>query len=185
MKTEVLRIGSGIINSVAQLLHENKISGKILYVSGPIVDGLYGSVVKEQIKSIGRLKEEYVDHNTIEYSMSIAERIIATDIDCIVGLGGGKVLDVCKYAAYISKVPFLAIATTMANDGLASPIAVLKRKDNLPKSLGCAMPSMLIVDTKIMKDSPEKLLKQVSETQSRIIWLCWTGSLQLPGTRTR
>ena len=76
--------------------------------------------------------------------MSVAERVIATDIDCIVGMGGGRVLDVCKYASYISKRPLLSIATTMANDGIASPIAVLMRKDKKPKSLGCAMPSMLI-----------------------------------------
>lgn len=46
--------------------------------------------------------------------MDIAERCIMTDVNCIVGLGGGKVLDVCKYAAYISKTPFLSIPTTVA-----------------------------------------------------------------------
>lgn len=157
--TEILRIGPGLITNVGETLSKNHISGKILYVSDHEVEKLYGFIVRPQIESIGRLKEEIVDYNTIEYAMSIAERVIATDIDCIVGLGGGKVLDVCKYAAYISKTPFLSIATTMASDGLASPIAVLKRKDNLPKSLGCAMPSMLIVDTEIIKSSPLMLIK--------------------------
>ena len=159
MKTENLRIGANLINNVSETLCQNNITGKILYVSDQVVDSIYGSVVRSQIEAVGKLKEEIVNYNTIEYAMSIAERIIATDIDCIVGLGGGRVLDVCKYAAYVSKTPFLSIPTTMANDGLASPIAVLKRKDDLPKSLGCAMPSMLLVDTEIMKNSPIQLLK--------------------------
>ena len=159
MTIENLKIGSNLIGSVSETLKHNNISGKILYVSDQVVDSIYGSVVRSQIEAVGKLKEEIVNYNTIEYAMSIAERIIATDIDCIVGLGGGRVLDVCKYAAYVSKTPFLSIPTAMANDGLASPIAVLKRKDNLPKSLGCAMPSMLLVDTEIMKNSPIQLLK--------------------------
>lgn len=156
---EVLKIGAGYITLVGETMKKNNISGKILYVSDPVVDNLYGDIVREQLKEIGRVKEEYVDYNTISYSMSVAERVIATDIDCIVAMGGGKVLDVCKYAAYISKRPLISVPTTAANDGIASPIAVLKRKDEKPKSLGCASPTMLIVDTDIIANGPVQLIK--------------------------
>lgn len=155
----VLKIGSGTLSSIYETLKENSVTGKLLYVSDPIVDNIYGQTVKSQLKEIGKVKEETVDYNTISYSMSVAERVIATDIDCIVGLGGGKVLDVCKYAAHISKKPFLSIPTTMANDGICSPIAVLKRQDNKPKSLGCKMPSMLILDTDLIYNGPPELIK--------------------------
>lgn len=154
-----LKIGNGIINSAGDILTESDISGKILYVYDPVVDKLYGKTIRKQIEAIGRLKEEIVNANTISYAMSIAERIIATDVNCIVGVGGGRVLDVCKYAAYISKVPFLSIPTTVANDGLASPIAVLKRQDEKPRSLGCVSPSMLLVDTEIVYNGPKMLIK--------------------------
>ncbi|WP_230688576.1 iron-containing alcohol dehydrogenase, partial [Streptococcus pneumoniae] len=78
------------------------------------------------------------------------ERAIATDIDCIVGMGGGRVLDVCKYASFISKRPYLSIPTTAANDGIASPVAVLKRQDDRPKSLGAAIPSMTLIDIDVI-----------------------------------
>lgn len=154
-----LTIGAGAISSVESLLKDRGISGKILYVSDPVVDGLYGAVLRPQLKACGTVKEELVDYNSISYAMNLAERVIATDISCIVGMGGGKVLDVCKYAAYISKVPLLSVPTTAANDGIASPIAVLKRKDDLPKSLGCATPSMLVIDTEIVANGPEELIK--------------------------
>ena len=188
LPNKYLKIGSGNIYRVESVLKENGISGKILYVSDPIVDGLYGNIVKPQIDSVGKIKEEIVDYNTIAYAMDVAERVIATDVSCIVALGGGKVLDVCKYAAYISKCKLLSIPTTMANDGIASPIAVLKRQDNKPKSLGCAMPSMLLLDTELIMKGPDNLIKAgigdtISNYMALIDWnyACERGKDKLNG----
>lgn len=159
MKPMNLRIGKDAIRSVGEALDSNHIQGRILYVADPVVDKKYGTVVRPQIEAIGKLKEELCGYNTIEYAMSIAERCIATEIDCIVGLGGGTISDVCKYAAYISKTPYLSLPTTAANDGLVSPIAVLKRKDNKPKSLGAAMPSMVLIDTEVIVNGPIQNIK--------------------------
>lgn len=156
---KILRIGKNKIYDIEVILSEEKYNGKILYVSDPIVDSLYGDVVKKQLKDNWILKEELIDNNTISFAMNLAERIIATDISCIVGLGGGKVLDVCKYSAHISKIPYLAIPTTAANDGLVSPIAVLKRQDGKPKSLGASMPTMVIIDTDIIAKGPIQNIK--------------------------
>lgn len=159
MQDQFLKIGKGMIDHVQNALEQNKITGKILYVADPVVDRLYGDAVKRQIELTCHLKEENCDSNTIEYAMRIAERCIATDVDCIIGLGGGTVLDVCKYAAYISKTPYLALPTTAANDGLVSPIAVLKRQDGVPKSLGAAMPRMALIDTSIIAYGPIQNIK--------------------------
>lgn len=159
MKHNDLKIGRGSIQQISSILSQNNISGKILYCADPLVDKLYGSLVRSQIKEIGRLKEESCDYNTISYAMNIAERVIATDIDCIVGLGGGRVLDVCKYAAFISKRPYLSIPTTAANDGIASPVAVLKRQDGRPKSLGAVVPSMTLIDIDVIASGPVQNIK--------------------------
>jgi len=158
-KSKVLKIGPGYINRVDEVLGGIDVSGKILYVTDPIVDNLFGNTVRPQLEKLGKLKIEFVDNNTIAYAMSVAEHVIATDVNYIVGLGGGKVLDVCKYASYVSKKPVVSIATTMANDGIASPIAVLKRNDGKPKSLSCATPSILLLDTELIYNSPKQLIK--------------------------
>ncbi len=159
MKNSYLNIEQGNIKRVSTVLKKFNIVGKILYVSDSFVNELYGEIVKCQLKDDWILKEELVDNNTISYAMNLAERIIATDITCIVGLGGGKVLDVCKYAAYISKILYLAIPTTAANDGLVSPVAVLKRQDGRPKSLGACMPSMVLIDTDVIAKGPIQNIK--------------------------
>lgn len=156
--SKTLSVEAGCIRSVAKTLADNQISGNLLYVSDLTIDGLYGDVVQSQLKTIGSVKRELVDNSTIAYAMQIAQRTIETNISCIVGLGGGKVLDVCKYAAYISKRPILSLPTTIANDGIASPIAVLKGTDNRPMSLGCSVPTMLLLDTQIIQDCPLELI---------------------------
>ena len=108
MNNKVINIGIGKIYEVEKVLKNYGISGKILYIAGSHVDSLYGGIVRQQIEAIGKIKEQKVEHNTITYAMEVAERVIATDIDCIVAMGGGKTLDVAKYAAYVSKRPFLS-----------------------------------------------------------------------------
>ena len=159
MKNNILKIGAGKIREIEKTLQSFGVSGKILYVSDSYVDSLYGSIVRPQIENVGEIKEQSVDYNTIEYAMSVAERVIATDIDCIVAMGGGRTLDVAKYAAFISKRPLLSIPTTMAHDGIVSPIAVLKRQDGKPKSLGCMMPTMVVLDTDLIASCPRKLIQ--------------------------
>lgn len=156
---KILKIEKGAIYKLKEVLNDCVEGGKILYVSDPIVKNLYGDIVQSQIENWGDVIQETVDNNTISYSMHLAEMVISKDIRQIVALGGGKVLDVCKYAAYISKRPMISIPTTLANDGIASPIAVLKREDNKPQSLGCSIPKFLLLDIDLILKSPIELIK--------------------------
>lgn len=159
MKSNYLKIGKGTIDLVYETLIDNRINGKILFVSDPVVFDIYGEKVESQIKKISNYDVELCSNNTIEYAMVLSERCISEDYSCIIGMGGGRVLDVCKYTAYISKTPFLSIPTTISNDGIASPIAVLKRKDQKPKSLGASIASMILIDIDVIIHGPIQNIK--------------------------
>jgi Glycerol dehydrogenase and related enzymes len=158
VKNSILKIGPDYIYIIGEILEANHINGKILYISDQIVDNMYGDIVCSQLKRFGDVEIQIINQDTISFAMCVAEYVITSDIDCIVGLGGGKVLDVCKYAAYISKRTLISIPTTIANDGIASPIAVLKRKDEKPKSIGCAVPNIIILDINLILNSPKQLI---------------------------
>jgi len=157
----VLKIKENAINEIYAILTENEIRGKILLISDEVVFGLYGERVREQLLSLENAKviTELISENTLSFAMTFTEKIISQEINCIVGLGGGKVLDVSKYAAYISKRPFISIPTTVANDGVASPVAVLMRQDNKPMSLTCTVPEIIIIDIDLIMNSPINLIK--------------------------
>lgn len=74
----------------------------------------------------------------------------------IVGLGGGKALDVGKYLASLSDLPYFAVPTSLSNDGFCSPQASLTlggRRQSLPTGL----PDAVIVDTQVCLGAPVSL----------------------------
>jgi glycerol-1-phosphate dehydrogenase [NAD(P)+] len=157
----ILKIKENCIENIYEIMCEQNIRGKILFISDETVFRLYGARVREQLKSLPGTKiiTELISNNTLSYAMTFTEKIISQEIDYIVGLGGGKVLDVSKYAAYISKRTFICIPTTMASDGLASPVAVLMREGGKPMSLTCAVPEIILIDLNVIMKSPVGLIK--------------------------
>jgi len=75
----------------------------------------------------------------------------------VIAVGGGTVIDVAKYASYVSKVDFVSIPTAPSHDGIVSPIASLftekRRKSVLARS-----PVAAIVDPSILASAPQDLI---------------------------
>lgn len=100
----------------------------------------------------------FIEDSTYDIAVDMAKKIAIEDFDYVIGFGGGKVLDTAKYAAYVSKKKFISIPTVLSNDGLASPIAVLKTIEGKRKSFGCKSPKGIIIDINIIKHAPDLLL---------------------------
>lgn len=79
--------------------------------------------------------------------------------DLVLGFGGGKVLDVAKLAAGNCKKKYISIPTTLSNDGISSPVAVITNKEKIPISHITKAPCAVIVDTSIIKRAPIRHIK--------------------------
>ncbi|MGE3313025.1 MAG: iron-containing alcohol dehydrogenase family protein [Limisphaerales bacterium] len=76
--------------------------------------------------------------------------------NAVLGLGGGKALDTAKYVAFLSRLPYIAIPTSLSNDGFCSPQSSLTlggRKRSLPSR----MPFGVVVDTEVTHAAPVPL----------------------------
>lgn len=89
----------------------------------------------------------------INPSVAYVNQLPITDFDVVIGVGAGKVIDTAKYAANINNIPCISIPTTISNDGICSPVSVLKEKQNKFKSLGAKMPIALFVPYHIVENS--------------------------------
>jgi len=76
--------------------------------------------------------------------------------DAIIGFGGGKALDVAKYVAFLFRLPYLSVPTSLSNDGFCSPQSSLTVGDSR-RALPSAMPFGVILDTAVCLDAPEIL----------------------------
>ncbi len=74
-----------------------------------------------------------------------------------VGVGGGKPIDVAKYTAHLSDIPFISVPTASSHDGIASGRASIERNGN-KTSVKAHTPLTVVADTGIIADSPHRLM---------------------------
>ncbi len=94
------------------------------------------------------------------------------DVSAIIGLGGGRALDVAKYVAFLGRLPNIAVPTSLSNDGFCSPGASLTI-EGCKRSLPAAMPFGVIIDTGSCLAAPKQL------------WLSGVGDLAAKLTAVR
>ena len=89
--------------------------------------------------------------------ISVEHLKFETKAKFVLGVGGGRPIDVAKCASFESNIPFLSIPTAASHDGIVSSRASLI-VDGKRKSLTAQTPLALIADTSIIAASPYKLL---------------------------
>lgn len=104
-----------------------------------------------------------VADNSFEAATAIFTALPA-GVSAIVGLGGGKALDVAKYLGFLTRLPYFAVPTSLSNDGFCSPQASLT-VGGKRRSLPAALPQGIVADIDACLAAP------------RILWLSGVGDL--------
>jgi glycerol-1-phosphate dehydrogenase [NAD(P)+] len=96
-----------------------------------------------------------VEDNSLEACARYFEKC-PSKLDAIVGIGGGKALDVAKYISFLGRWPYYSVPTSLSNDGFCSPQSSLQIGGKR-RSLASAIPYGVIIDTKVCLDAPRIL----------------------------
>ena len=86
----------------------------------------------------------------------IQEKIKKDKSDTIVGIGGGRAVDVAKIVAFGLKKPFVSVPTAASHDGVSSPFVSIK--GDKPHSIVASSPHGVFVDIDVIKKAPRQLL---------------------------
>jgi glycerol-1-phosphate dehydrogenase [NAD(P)+] len=144
-------IGPGAVAGLAPLLADRRISsgGHVAVVVGPGLGEELAAALRPQLANAELWK---VRDGGVEAASELARRLRQGFYDALVGIGGGRTLDVAKYAASLSGLPMVAVATNLAHDGIASPVASLEDQGR-KGSYGVQMPIAVVVDLDYVKRS--------------------------------
>ena len=150
-------VASGAVSRLAELLSDRRISsrGQVAVVVGP---GQGEHIVAAIRPALAHADVYPVDGGTLEAALGLAESLRAGSYDAVVGVGGGRTLDVAKYAASHVGLPTVAVATNLAHDGIASPVASLEH-NGVKGSYGVQMPLAVVVDLDYVRRCPPAQLR--------------------------
>ncbi len=150
-------VGSGAVAALATLLSDRRISshGDVAVVVGPGQGEQIVAVVRPALERAGIYP---VDGGTLRSALELADALREESYDAVVGIGGGRTLDVAKYAAGVTGLPMVAVATNLAHDGIASPVASLEH-DGRKGSYGVHIPIAVVIDLDYVRSCPPEQLR--------------------------
>lgn len=119
-----------------------------------------------------RLQKIYMDEGyrlrTLVFESEVTEELICTRVrelgkqppDVVVGIGGGKTIDVAKAVGTRLKVPFIVVPTIAATDAPTSSLSVIYHEDgsHAGEFFYDHSPAVLVVDSRIIAEAPVRFL---------------------------
>lgn len=141
---------------------------KVIIVTEPALEQIMQKYLKEMKHDLPQSDTYLIEENSFDQAMELAKQICMDDYEVIIGVGGGRVLDVAKYAGFVGKIPYICVPTTLSNDSLASPVAVLGTVGDARKTLRCKIPTGIVVDVNIIMNAPTAQLQSgIGDTISK------------------
>ena len=150
-------VGENNIHQVGKFLRDLSDPKKVSIISGRNVKKIFGqqidsSLQDSKIRTIWHLATS----NNIKNINQIQKKVKSGKSDLIVGIGGGRSVDIAKLCSFNLKKPFVSIPTSASHDGIASPFVSVRGEK--PHSLVATAPLGVFVDVNVIKGAPRKLL---------------------------
>jgi glycerol-1-phosphate dehydrogenase [NAD(P)+] len=152
LPTRIL-IGSGVLRKLGSFVEESGVGPQVVVAAGTNVQKRVRAAVNSALG--GSVK--WVDVSEPDQANVARVSKAASGSAGVVGVGGGKSVDVAKLAAFRSGLPFISVPTSASHDGIASPFASIRGLDR-PYSLMAKPPVGILADVKVIASAPRRLL---------------------------
>ena len=152
----IVEVSENARKKIRNVLEAMECSSVIL-VTGKNVYKATASRIEERLKDVVS-RTIFVKSLKISSVRSVEFEIGFEEIDGIVAIGGGRVLDFGKVLATEINVPFISMPSTASHDGIASPIASFK-EGGKPISISTDPPAAVLADITIIRNSPIRLIR--------------------------
>ena len=149
----IVLVGENVLKNTRLICHELGFK-KALIVTGKTTYKIAGKRTQEILEERDiQARCTFVDAATLEIVHAVKDEAIKGGFDVVLGVGGGRNIDVAKLSAAQSGKFFISIPTVASHDGIASSLASIKGMDR-PYSMKANSPIAVIIDSKIIQESP-------------------------------
>jgi glycerol-1-phosphate dehydrogenase [NAD(P)+] len=151
-------IGKGVMTRLGTFVRELKGNTKnICIISGNTVKSRIYEQCREALGNTCYKFRWYETPTTKLDQVLILQSIIAKDRpEIILGIGGGRSVDVAKIISYNLKTSYISVPTSASHDGISSPFVSIKSPEK-PYSIKAHAPLGVLADTKLISEAPPRL----------------------------
>jgi len=156
MATPYLRVRSGEVHLPSTVVVKPGIVGELgeyirsLGYENPLY--IVNAYTKEHFMPEGASFFDAVEA-TLDYANAALSSVGGHD--AVVGLGGGKNIDIAKYVGWKAEIPVISVPTIPSHDGIASPMVSLSGGGR-PYSHYSRPPRHVLVDPDVLAGSPKQ-----------------------------
>jgi glycerol-1-phosphate dehydrogenase [NAD(P)+] len=149
----IVEVRPGAVAGLGTLLADRRIAneGRVAVAVGPG----QGDGIAAELK-IGDAEIFRVLDGSHATAVALGKRLRAGAYEAVAGIGGGRTIDVTKFAAQMAGIPMVAVATSLAHDGIASPTSSLEHESG-KGSYGVPPPVAVVVDLDRVRAAPGRL----------------------------
>ena len=150
-------IGEKNIGKIGNFLKSLNDAKKVSLISGSNVKKIVQKKIDESLASSNIKKSWYLSKiNDAKSIKEIEKNVRKNKTNLLIGVGGGRSVDIAKMIAFNLGKPFVSIPTSASHDGIASPFVSVKGEK--PHSMVATAPLGVFVDVDVIKRAPKKLL---------------------------
>ena len=150
-------VGEKNIGKIGNFLKSLNDAKKVSLISGSNVKKIVQKKIDESLASSNIKKSWYLSKiNDAKSIKEIEKNVRKNKTNLLIGVGGGRSVDIAKMIAFNLGKPFVSIPTSASHDGIASPFVSVKGEK--PHSMVATAPLGVFVDVDIIKRAPKKLL---------------------------
>ena len=150
-------VGEKNIGKIGDFLKSLNDAKKVSLISGSNVKKIVQRKIDESLASSNIKKSWYLSKiNDAKSIKEIEKNVRKNKTNLLIGVGGGRSVDIAKMIAFNLGKPFVSIPTSASHDGIASPFVSVKGEK--PHSMVATAPLGVFVDVDVIKRAPKKLL---------------------------
>jgi glycerol-1-phosphate dehydrogenase [NAD(P)+] len=150
-------VGHGVLSEVRAAVEDLHLSGRPLVVTSPTPREIAGRRVREQLADGDDLPPEVVvETASFDAVQRVIDRARELDPGYLVGVGGGKPIDIAKMAAEDVGRGFVSVPTAASHDGIVSGRGSVPEGDTR-HSVAAEPPLAVVADTEVIADAPWQL----------------------------
>jgi glycerol-1-phosphate dehydrogenase [NAD(P)+] len=146
-------VGHGVLSETAAAVEELNLAGTPLVVTSPTPRELAAESVAEQFDGCPTVTVEEASFGEVQRVMEAAED---GEAGFLVGVGGGKVIDIAKMASDELGIGFVSVPTAASHDGIVSGRGSVP-EGGTRHSVEAEPPLVVVADTGIIADAPWRL----------------------------